>query len=298
MLHLHEPMAPGPTMTAMLIKPAPIVATFHAAGSSLAYEVFKPFTSRGSHRIDIRFAVSDDAAALAQAALGGTYERAFNGVEIERFSPDESAVNDPPTIFFLARHEQRKGLAVLLEAAAGLSAPFRLIVGGDGPETTELRSRYQSDHRIEWIGEIGDDEKMQQMRHADIFCAPSLHGESFGIVLLEAMAAHTAVVASSLPGYQKVIVCDDGRQAGALVPPSDPNALRDTLRDLLGNADARSRYVEIGKERVQTFSMAALADLYTEAYERTLLIDTPNLHRARARRGGRRPIMGSPRRLR
>ena len=190
-LHLHEPMAPGPTMTAMLVKPAPIVATFHAAGSSRAYEVFKPFTSRGAHRIDIRFAVSDDAEALAERSLGGSYERAFNGVEIERFRPTRTVVNAVPTVFFLARHEQRKGLAVLLEAMSGVSAPYRFIVGGQGPATATLCSQYAGDSRIEWLGEIDDDEKIRQMQEADVFCAPSLHGESFGIVLLEAMAAET-----------------------------------------------------------------------------------------------------------
>ena len=107
-------MAPGPTMTAMLVKPAPMIGTFHRAGHSVAYDVFRPFTSRGARRLAIRYAVSDDAEALAIDALGGQYERAFNAVEVSRFREGTAKKTDGPTIFFIARHEERKGLAVLL----------------------------------------------------------------------------------------------------------------------------------------------------------------------------------------
>lgn len=270
LLHLHEPMAPGPTMTAMLVKSVPIVATFHAAGSSRAYEIFRPFTSRGAHRIDIRFAVSADAEALAIRSLGGSYERAFNGVEVERFRALPKAANAQPAIFFLARHEDRKGLEVLLRAFDGLDAPCVLWIGGVGPETARLRRRYGGDARIEWLGEIDDDEKVRRMRSADVFCAPSLHGESFGIVLLEAMAAETAVIASALSGYKRVVECPSGRVAGLLVRPGAVEELRAGLRSLLADATLRADLVEVGADRVTEFSMARLADLYVAAYERLL----------------------------
>jgi len=273
-LHLHEPMAPGPTMTAMLVKPAPIVATFHAAGNSLAYEIFRPFTSRGAHRIDIRYAVSDEAEELARRSLGGEYERAFNGVDISRFHSVAASNNATPTIFFLARHEERKGLSVLLEAFSGLPATCALWVGGVGPETNALRSQYGSDSRIEWLGEIDDDEKVRCMRQADVFCAPSLRGESFGIVLLEAMAAQTAVVASALTGYTLVMETAAREVAGVLVEPGDAVALRTRLHEVLTSAQTRSALVEIGSERVKDFSMARLADLYVDAYQR-LIDNTP-----------------------
>ncbi len=273
LLHLHEPMAPGPTMTAMLIKSTPIVATFHAAGRSRAYEVFRPFTARGANRIDVRFAVSDDAEALAYKSLGGTYERAFNGVEVERFRSEPRALNATPVVFFLARHEDRKGLAVLLEAFAGLEAPCALWVGGLGPETTRLREKFSGDRRIEWLGEIDDDEKVKRMRRADIFCAPSLHGESFGIVLLEAMAAETTVIASALSGYRKVVQCPSGTAAGLLVEPGSVNELRAGLRELLSDRQQREALVKVGSDRVTSFSMASLADLYAATYRRLLGLD-------------------------
>ncbi len=272
-LHLHEPMAPGPTMTAMLVKPAPIVATFHAAGTSRAYRVFKPLTSRGANRIDLRFAVSDDAEALAQESLGGSFERAFNGVEVERFRSEPVVSNPVPTILFLGRHEDRKGLSVLLDAMTGLDLACALWIAGSGPETDDLQRRHGGDSRLVWLGEIDDDEKVRRMRHADVFCAPSLHGESFGVVLLEAMAAETAVVASALSGYQKVIECPNGALAATLVSPGDAGELRTQLHELLTSPEKRSKLVEVGSMRVQAFSMARLADLYVDAYSR--LLGTP-----------------------
>src|SRR5207244_511825 len=106
------------------------------------------------------------------------------------------------------RHEERKGLAVLLDAMAQLPADIRLWVASDGPQTAELQARTAGDERVEWLGRISDTEKAQRLRGADVFCAPSLHGESFGVVLLEAMAAGTALVASDLPGYANVARAD------------------------------------------------------------------------------------------
>lgn len=264
-LHLHEPFAPGVSMTAMLVKSAPIVATFHSAGSSFAYDIFKPLTRRAAPRLDICFAVSDDAEQLASHALGGVYERAFNAVEVSRFRASVPHPTDGPTILFVARHEERKGLAVLLDAFRSVDSTAQLWVAGVGPETDDLRARHGADGRISWLGELDEHEKIVRMRGADVFCAPSLHGESFGIVLLEAMAAETAVVASDLPGYAKV--ARHGRDA-RLVAPGDAGALAAALNETLADGVARRELVRSGSERVAEFSMRALADLYTEAYRR------------------------------
>lgn len=264
-LHLHEPFAPGPSMTAMLVKSAPIVATFHSAGSSFAYDIFKPLTRRAAPRLDIKFAVSADAEQLATHALGGTYERAFNAVEVSRFRATRPHETAGKTVLFVARHEERKGLAVLLDAFAKVDGEVQLWIGGVGPETDDLRRRHGSDSRITWLGELDEDEKIARMRGADLFCAPSLHGESFGIVLLEAMAAETAVVASNLPGYAKV--ARHGLDA-ALVQPGDAEELGETIVRTLSDDARRQELVKSGSERVAQFSMRALADLYSEAYRR------------------------------
>lgn len=272
-LHLHEPMAPGPTMTSILVRPAPLVGTFHRAGHSLAYDFFRPLTSRGANRINIRFAVSDDAEALAIDALGGSYERAFNAVEVSRFRAGTPTQTSGPTIFFIARHEERKGLAVLLDAFAMLELDVRLWIGGVGPETKALQEQHAADQRISWLGEIDEPEKISRMLGADVFCAPSLHGESFGIVLLEAMAAETAVVASNIPGYAKVT--RDGKD-GAMVQPGDADALARTLREVLADPHWRRALIASGSERVAEFSMRRLADLYLDSYRRAIAMDESN----------------------
>jgi len=266
-LHLHEPLVPGPTLTTLIVAEAPRIGTFHRAGASLAYSRLKPAVRWAARRLDLRCAVSEDAAATAQAALGGTYELVFNGIEVERFSKAEPWPTEGPTICFVGRHEPRKGLAVLLEAMALLPADVHLWIGSDGPQTAELRARTAGDRRIAWLGRIDDDEKASRLRGADVFCAPSLGGESFGVVLLEAMAAGVAVVASDLTGYRAV--ARPGVDA-LLVAPGDAVALADALRRVLEDRDLAGTLVASGEERAEGFAMERLAERYLELYGRLL----------------------------
>ena len=262
-VHLHEPLAPGPTQTAMFFKTAPLVGTFHAAGSSAAYKWFSPGVKWLAKRLDLRCAVSQDAEQMARSALGGDYTVLFNGVEVATFAKATPTPTDGPTVLFVGRHEPRKGLDVLLEAMTDLPATTRLWIAGDGPDTERLRARVAGDVRIEWLGRISDDEKASRMRAADVFCAPSLRGESFGVVLLEAMAAASPVVASDLPGYANVARA--GRDA-LLVPPGDVQALSQALRGVLANPSCAADLVESGEQRAQQFSMENLAERYVELY--------------------------------
>jgi phosphatidylinositol alpha-mannosyltransferase len=212
-------------------------------------------------RLDLRCAVSDDAEALAKQYLGGTYVPIFNGIEIEPYAKAEPSPTDRPTILFLGRHEERKGLSVLLAALPSLPRDVRLWVAG--PETERLQERVAGDPRVEWLGAIDEDEKRSRLRAADIYCAPSLRGESFGVVLLEAMAAGTAIVASDLAGYRRVARPD---QDALLVPPGDAVALARALNTLLSDGDRAEALVASGEERVQRFSMDRLAERYVELY--------------------------------
>lgn len=266
-VHLHEPLAPGPTMTALLTRPAPLIGTFHAAGRSLAYDLMPRATGFLANRLDYRVAVSGDAMAMARDALGGEYELAFNGVELARYRWGAATPASEPTILFIGRHESRKGLGVLLDALNQLGGSVRLWVAGDGPETAALRSRCAGDPRVEWLGTITDTEKAARFRGADVFCAPSLRGESFGVVLLEAMAAGTAVVASDLPGYRNVA---RPGHAALLVPPGDPVALAAALRGVLDRPERCAELVAAGLQRAEHFSMARLADFYLECYEKVV----------------------------
>jgi phosphatidylinositol alpha-mannosyltransferase len=261
-VHLHEPLCPGPTQTALLFKTAPLVGTFHAAGSGLAYKWFKPAVRRAARRLDVRCAVSVEARLSAAEALGGTYEMVFNAVDTAEFAAGRAAPTEGPTVLFLGRHEPRKGLGVLLEAFDHMAPDTRLWVAGDGPDTAMLRARHTSD-RIEWLGRISDADKVARLRGADVFCAPSLHGESFGIVLLEAMASGTPVVASDISGYAKVT--RDGTDA-VLVPPGDVAALAGALDLVIGDRDRSAALVASGTARVADFSMEALAAMYVGFY--------------------------------
>jgi len=263
LLHLHEPLAPGPTMTALVMDAWPVVGTFHAAGDSASYKYVNGGSRWLAGRLDRRCAVSGDARELAQRYLGGEYDVLFNGVELERFRQGEVARAEQPTIFFCRRHEPRKGLEQLLEAMALLPPSTQLWVASDGPETDRLRSMFAGDPRVHWLGRISETEKIQRLRAAWVFCAPSLHGESFGVVLIESMAACTPIVATELAGYRAV--ARPGEDA-LLVPPQDVDALATALRDVLTDARLRASLCRSGTERCERFSMQTLAAHYEAIY--------------------------------
>lgn len=263
-LHLHEPLVPGPTATATLLKPAPLVGTFHAAGSQPAYRALAPLAAWFGQRLDLRVAVSDDALDLVREPVGGDFEVWFNGIEYERFATATPWPTEGPTVLFIGRHEPRKGLGVLLAALPMLSEDTRLWVAGTGPDTDELRQRHD-DPRIEWLGRIDDDERDRRLAGADVFCAPSLGGESFGVILLEAMAAGTPVVASAIPGYAKVATASDGVTA-ELVEPGDAGELATALSRVLDDVSHAASLRERGRARASGFDLELLADRYLERF--------------------------------
>jgi phosphatidylinositol alpha-mannosyltransferase len=264
-LHIHEPFIPGCTQTATLMHTAPIIATFHSAGDSAAYKYGRRPVLAASHRLVHRVAVSKDAMELVHRYIGGEYEILFNGVELDiyREAPVKSAGS--PTIFFLGRHEQRKGLEVLLDAMRLLPDDVTLWVAGTGPDTERLRQAYAADSRIEWLGRLNDADKIARLKAATIFCAPSLHGESFGVVLIEAMAAGTAIVASGLDGYRNVATDDVD---AVLVEPGDSAQLATALKRALYDDELRRRLTAAGQRRADAFSMRTLAEHYAAHYRR------------------------------
>ena len=272
-VHVHEPLVPGPSLTALLVKMAPVVATFHSAGESAAYRTFSRQLKWVASRIDIRVAVSKDAVELAQRYIGGDYEVLFNGIELGDYSTPSTSPREN-AIFFIGRHEERKGLSNLLEALAKLPPDVRLWIASDGPQTAELKTRFASDTRIDWLGRISDAEKISRMGRASVFCAPSLHGESFGVVLLEAMAAGTPVVASNLDGYRNVATDDE---TALLVETGNVASLASALARVLVDSRLAARLTENGREHAQRFSMDALADRYIEMYERALHMEATNI---------------------
>ena len=270
-LHVHEPLAPGVGQTALFMNLAPIIGTFHAAGESNSYRLLTRPLRNIADNLAQRVVVSKDALALIQGFFGGEYTMLFNGVEIDRYESGGTIRGLGPSIFFCGRHEERKGLNVLLEAMTHLPPNVRCLVASDGPDTKRLKLQYAHDPRISWLGRLSDDDKIAYLRGSSVFCAPSLHGESFGVVLIEAMAAGTPVVASALDGYRNVAT--NGVDA-ALCAPGDEVGLAEALSQVLNDPALAKRYRDAGRARAREFSMATLAQRYETMY-RDLIAHRP-----------------------
>ncbi|GDX27636.1 phosphatidyl-myo-inositol mannosyltransferase [Actinomycetes bacterium] len=268
-LHIHEPLAPGPPMTSLLLKLAPIVGTFHSAGESVGYRTLQRQLTWLMKRCDVRTAVSKDALELAQRYFPGDYEVLYNGIELERYQSVEK-VKKENAIFFIGRHEPRKGLEVLIQAVMQMPDDVVLWIASDGPETADLQARYGHISKIEWLGRISDTEKYLRLRRSAVFCAPSLHGESFGVVLLEAMAAGTPVVASALPGYRNVATHDVD---ALLVEPGNVQQLAAALARVIVDPRLSARLVQAGNSQADRHSMMSLATEFEVLYHRALALE-------------------------
>jgi phosphatidylinositol alpha-mannosyltransferase len=263
-VHLHEPLAPGPTQTALVFSESPLVGTFHRAGESRWYRAARPIATWATRNLAVRAAVSEEALAAVARTLGGTYELVWNGIDVARYQDAQPWPTDSPTILFIGRHEPRKGLAVLIDAFSRLPGGTRLWVASEGPDTARLRQATSDNDRIEWLGVISEREKVRRIRGADVLCAPSLHGESFGVVLLEGMAAGTPVVASDLVGYRNVARPD---RDALLTPPGDAGALAGALERALRGGPRVAELVASAEQRAASFSLESLAKRYLDLYD-------------------------------
>jgi phosphatidylinositol alpha-mannosyltransferase len=263
-VHLHEPLVPGPTLTALLFSDGPLVGTFHRAGEIAWYRAMRGPVRWATRRLRLRCAVSGLALETARQALGGEYQLVWNGIDVVSAAAAEPWPTTGPTVMFVGRHEPRKGLAVLVEAVVAHGVDARIWVAGEGPQTAGLKEATLGDPRFEWLGLIGDDEKRSRLRGADVLVAPSLHGESFGVVLLEGMAGGACVVASDIAGYAHVA---RSSKDALLVPPGDAGALAAALKRALAGGPDIEAIRESGHERAAQHSMDALARRYLELYE-------------------------------
>jgi phosphatidyl-myo-inositol alpha-mannosyltransferase len=261
-VHVHEPFAPVAAYDLLREHRRPTVATFHRGGTGPAYTVGSPVIRRLRRGIDVAAAVSRHAADTIGSAAGLGAEVLFNGVELDLVDAATPTATIAPTVLFVGRHEERKGLVVLLEALARIDLPIACWVLGDGPQTDVLQRRFANDARIEWLGARDDDEKLSRMRGADLLCVPSLGGESFGLVPLEGMAARTAVVASDIDGYREAT----GGHA-TLVAPGDAAALADVLRSAIVRPSTK-RALAAARAHAEGWSVHALVERYLELYER------------------------------
>lgn len=261
----HEPLIPSLSLLTARSTEAPIVGTFHAATEkSLGYRIARPYLRRTATRLAVRTAVSSAARALAERYFPGSYEIVPNGIDVARFATAEPLdFGSKKTVLFLGRVERRKGLESLIQAMAwSRDLDARLVVVGDGPRLASARrlaSRLQVD--VLWFGRATDADVASAYRGADVYCAPNLGGESFGIVLLEAMAAGTPVVASALPAFTGV-----AGDAAVFHPPGETGALAAALRGTL-TSDNEQR-IATGMQIAARFDWAALATTLEDVFER------------------------------
>ena len=262
-VHVHEPFVPGPTLAAVVASPAPVVGTFHQSGWGWPYRLTRPAVRLLGQRLAACVAVSESAAAMVRGPLGRDIEVLWNGVAMPEARAGVLWDKPARAIAFVGRHETRKGLEVLLRALAYLDQDVQLWVIGEGPLTDALKAAYK-DERIVWLGRVDDWGRTTRLAQADVYCAPNLGGESFGLVLAEAMAGGSPVVASDLDAFRAV--ARPGRGEAILVPPGDPVSLASALQDVLDQPALQDRMREAGLARARELSMDRLARRYFEIY--------------------------------
>ena len=265
LLHFHEPFVPFLSLFLLRESRSVNVATFHAyAGFSPSYELGSRMMGGYAARLHGRIAVSAAARHFIDRFFPGDYKVIPNGVDVPRFAgavPISRWQDGVPNVLFVGRLEPRKGVLDLLKAHRILrktGSGNRLLIVGSGPQEREAR-RYvatRSLQAVEFLGRVSDREKAQLFRSVDVFVSPATGGESFGIVLLEAMAAGAPIVASDIHGYKGVV--RRGRE-GLLVPPHEPKELATAIARLLGDADLRAEMSAAGRLRAEAFSWPRVA---------------------------------------
>ncbi|MGE5227112.1 MAG: glycosyltransferase family 4 protein [Planctomycetaceae bacterium] len=269
LLHVHEPLTPSTSMWATLEARAPVVATFHSGiDRSRLYDVAAPLLRRVAGRLAIRIAVSRRAEQVASRRIGGAFEVVPNGVDVGRF-----AIATPRDLgagtkaLFVGRLDERKGFPVAVAAFERLAlerTDLRMIVVGDGPQRDAvgmLPSHLRE--RVTMLGALPNDELPAVAAACDLYLGPSVGGESFGVVLIEAMAAGLPVVASDVPGYDEVL--RDGVD-GLLVAPRDPAALASAAARVLDDPALAARFAAAGRERAASYDWEAVVDRLEALY--------------------------------
>jgi phosphatidylinositol alpha-mannosyltransferase len=272
LLHLHEPMTPAICVAVLALARTPIVATFHAAGAKLSWaKMGMPIWGFLLDRIDERIAVSEQARAAAMSYAPGEYHIVPNGILIP---PRVEGGGREHRVAFVGRHEPRKGLQVALRAWPEIHrrSGARLRVIGSDPLAVRLlltRLRVPEDG-IDVLGFLSQDDLTEELLHAKVLVAPSLGGESFGMVLTRAFACATPAVASDIVGYRDVMTAE----TSVAVPPDDPQALRDAVVALLEDEPRRAEMGvaarRLTEERYSWNEIArSLLGIYEQARGRT-----------------------------
>ena len=298
-VHVHEPPAPIIGWDAVSFDGAPVVGTFHAYAPKFVPNNIANLLGarRKFNQLSARIAVSEAAEWTGRRWYGGNYDVIPNGVDLDA-APRLARDGDDGELrlLFIGRSEQRKGLPVLLRAFEALTehVPARLtIIGTRSEDVVRSLANPDSMRSIDAIGVVDSDRLWRELEGADVLCAPSLAGESFGMVLTEAFAAGTPVVASDIAGYSDVV--RDGID-GVLIPPGDPQRLAEELQRLHVEPKRRAAMGEAARVGAERFAWTTVAARIEAVYERAVAIPLPADEVARQfRRFGATPADGLPR---
>ncbi|MBV9193269.1 MAG: flippase-like domain-containing protein [Solirubrobacterales bacterium] len=290
-VHIHEPIAPVLSWIGTDQTPLPVVGTFHTYNENRVSNGIANFLGarRVFNRLSVRIAVSEAAAWTARRFFGGHYRVIPNGVHVDPACLERALARpagDRLRIVFVGQAVERKGLPLLLRAFEALREHIPTDLTVIGPAFEDLAPMMLDATGVRVLGKVDDEVKQRELEQADVLCAPSLGGESFGMVLTEAFAAATPVIASDIAGYRDVV--RDGVD-GVLVPPGDAQALAETLRDLWEEPERRTAMARAAACDVQRFAWPRVAAEVMEAYEDALATPAPEgvLERTAVRMGAR-----------
>jgi phosphatidylinositol alpha-mannosyltransferase len=278
--HIHEPVAPLTGWVAANFSALPLVGTFHSFSENRLTNGLGNLMGarRTLNHLHVRIAVSEAAAWTGRRFFGGRYRVIPNGVHLDGEALARSIAEDRPSsdrlrIAFVGQAVERKGLPLLLRAFEALREHIPCELTVIGPTYEELAPLMMDDHGVRVLGKVDDARKHAELRDADVLCAPSLGGESFGMVLTEAFAAGTPVVASDIAGYRDVV--RDGVD-GVLVPRGDAQALAVALRDLWHEPERRAAMARAAADDVARFAWPRVAGQVFEAYEDAIAMPEPS----------------------
>jgi len=298
-VHVQEPPAPALSWDACSFRGAPVVGTFHAYSTKpLPNQIANLLGARRKfNQLSARIAVAQAAAWTGRRWYGGEYRVIPNGVDIDAPPVGPKPRSEELRILFVGRPEERKGLPVLLQAFEGLveHVPARLrVIGSSIGDVRRYLGDPATESRVEALGGVRGDDLWRHLHEADVLCAPSLAGESFGMVLTEAFAAGTPVVASEIAGYSDVVT--DGSD-GILVPPANPQRLAEELQRLYLEPATREAMGRAARHTATRYAWPHVAEEVEEVYAEVLRAPEPATAGERlARRSGISSSDGAPRR--